>query len=82
MCVFVRVLKTDPPPTISSHSIRTVKYVNRLISTDTTYIFYGMRWTGTNINKVDRPTAAIEIYYIVKLFNFVINRSLLCSKRK
>jgi len=28
---------------------------NRLISTDTTYIFYGMRWTGTNINKVDRP---------------------------
>jgi len=28
---------------------------NRLISTDTTYIFYGMRWPGTNINKIDRP---------------------------
>jgi len=28
---------------------------NRLISTDTTYIFYGMRWPRTNINKVDRP---------------------------
>jgi len=30
-------------------------WFNRLISTDTTYIFYGMRWPGTNINKDDRP---------------------------